>query len=92
MTILKKPIRTCVICRKKYPQNELLRLKCEDKKLVLFDNNGRSFYICNDCLSMIKDSQNNQKDLKKLEKALYRVCKNKDDYLGQLKEILTHVR
>jgi len=92
LTILKKPIRTCVICRKKYPQNELLRLKCEDKKLVLFDNNGRSFYICNDCLSMIKDSQNNQKDLKKLEKALYRVCKNKDDYLGQLKEILTHVR
>jgi len=59
---------------------------------VLFDNNGRSFYICNDCLSIIEDSQNNQKDFKKLEKALFRECKNKDDYIGQLKEILTHVR
>ena len=92
MTILKKPTRTCVICRSKFPQNELLRLKCEDKKLVLFDNNGRSFYICNDCISKLEDSQNNQKDYKKIEKALFRECKNKDDYIGQLKEILTHVR
>lgn len=92
MTILKRPIRTCIICRGKFPQNELLRLKCEDKKLVPFDHNGRSFYICSDCLSIFENSQNNQKDLKKIEKALFRVCKNQDDYLGQLKEILTHVR
>ncbi len=92
MTILKEPIRTCVICRGKYPQNELLRLKCEDKKLVPYDNYGRSFYICNDCISILKNSQNNQKDFKKIEKALFRECKNKDDYIGQLKEILTHVR
>jgi len=92
LTILKEPIRTCVICRGKYPQNELLRLKCEDKKLVPYDNYGRSFYICNDCISILKNSQNNQKDFKKIEKALFRECKNKDDYIGQLKEILTHVR
>ncbi len=92
MTILKEPIRTCVICRGKYPQNDLLRLKCEDKKLVPYDNYGRSFYICNDCISMLNDSQINQKDFKKIEKALFRECKNKDDYIGQLKEILTHVR
>ncbi|QKF80937.1 hypothetical protein CRV08_05235 [Halarcobacter ebronensis] len=92
MTILKSPIRTCVICRGKFPQNELLRLKCEDKKLVPFDNNGRSFYICSDCLSIFENSQNNQKDLKRFEKTLCRLCKNKDDYLGQLKEIITHVR
>lgn len=92
MTILKEPIRTCVICRGKYPQNDLLRLKCEDKKLVPYDNYGRSFYICNDCISILKDSQINQKDFKKIEKALFRECKNKDDYIGQLKEILTHVR
>ncbi|WP_407933679.1 DUF448 domain-containing protein [Halarcobacter sp.] len=92
MTILKRPIRTCVICRGKSPQNELFRLKCEDKKLVPFDNNGRSFYICSDCLSIFENSQNNQKELKRFEKTLCRVCKNKDDYIGQLKEILTHVR
>jgi len=59
---------------------------------VLFDNNGRSFYICNDCISTLERTQNNQKDFKKIEKALFRECKNKDDYIGQLKEILTHVR
>jgi len=92
LTILKKPVRTCIICRGKFPQNELLRLKCKDKKLVQFDHNGRSFYICNDCISILKNSQDNQKDFKRLEKALFRECKNKDDYIGQLKEILTHVR
>ncbi|MCP4971462.1 MAG: DUF448 domain-containing protein [Arcobacter sp.] len=92
MIILKKPIRTCINCRCKNEQNVMLRLRCEDKKLVLFKNNGRSFYICNDCISIIKESQNNQKDYKKLEKTLFRECKNKDDYIGQLKEILTHVR
>jgi predicted RNA-binding protein YlxR (DUF448 family) len=92
LAIFKETIRTCVCCRAKLEQKDMLRLKCEDKKLVPFDNNGRSFYICNDCIYIIEHSQNNQKDYKKLEKTLYRVCKNKDDYLGQLKEILTHVR
>lgn len=92
MTILKEPVRTCVICRGKFPQNSLLRLKCQDKKLVPFDHNGRSFYICSDCISILKNSQNNQKDFKKIEKALFRECKNKDDYIGQLKEILTYDR
>ena len=92
MAILKKPIRTCIICRNKFHQNDMLRLKCEDKKLVPFDSNGRSFYICNDCVLILEHSQNNQKEYKKLEKALFRECRNKDDYIGQLKEILTHVR
>ena len=92
MTILKEPIRTCVICRGKFPQKLLLRLKCKDKKLVPYDNYGRSFYICDDCILILKNSQDNQKDFKKIEKALFRECKNKDDYIGQLKEILTHVR
>ena len=92
MAILKKPIRTCVICRRKFDQKELLRLKCVDKKLVPFDYNGRSFYICNDCISIIDQTHSNQKDYKKIEKALYKECRNKDNYIGQLKEILTHVR
>jgi len=92
LTILKKPIRTCVCCRVKLEQTKMLRLMCKDKKLISFNGNGRSFYICDDCISIIEHSQSNQKDYKKIEKALFRECKNKDDYIGQLKEILTHVR
>lgn len=92
MTLLKKPERTCIICRQKFTQNSMFRFKCQDKKLVPFDNNGRSFYICKDCIAIIEDSQNNQKNFKKIEKALFRECKNKDDYIGQLKEILTYDR
>ncbi len=92
MAILKKPIRSCVVCRNKFPQNELFRLMCKDKKLVPFNNNGRSFYICKDCVAVIENTQNNQKDYKKLERVLFAQCRNKDDYIGQLKEILTHVR
>jgi len=92
LSILKKPIRTCVFCREKFEQKKLLRLKCEDKKLVPFDNNGRSFYICSDCVSILEQTQENQKEYRKIEKVLYRECKNKDNYIGQLKEILTHVR
>ncbi len=90
MTILKKPIRTCVVCRKKFEQDVLIRLKCENKKLSAYDNSGRSFYICKECLFFLEDV--NSKNYKKLEKTLFRECKNKDNYVGQLKEILTHVR
>ncbi len=74
----KKPVRTCISCRSKLSQIELIRLQCIDKKLILFTGNGRSFYLCKECL------ENNNK----LEKVLYRECKNKDDYKGQLEEIL----
>ncbi len=76
----------------KFEQKKLLRLKCEDKKLVPFNNNGRSFYICDDCVLILENSQSNQKEYKKLEKALFKECRNKDDYIGQLKEILTYGR
>jgi len=92
LTILKKPIRTCICCKVKLEQIQMLRLMCKDKKLISFDGNGRSFYICNDCINIVLNMQNNQKDYKKIEKSFYKECKNKDDYIGQLKEILTHVR
>ena len=49
-------------------QKLLNRLQCNEKKLIAFSGIGRSFYICNSCLE----------DENKLEKALYRHCKNKD--------------
>lgn len=92
MALLKKTLRTCIFCRSKNEQKEMLRLKCQDKKLVLFNNYNRSFYICADCIEKAEQSTPGQKDYKRLEKALFRECKNQDNYLEQLKEIITHVR
>jgi len=92
---LKKCLRTCIVCRSKLEKFDLLRLRCENKKLVPYDGYGRSFYICNQCLDLsfcLTNETTNLKSIKKLEKALYRECKNKDEYFVQLKEILTHVR
>lgn len=80
--MLKLRLRTCIACKQKDTQNLLNRLQCIDKKLVKYTNRGRSFYICNDCLS----------NMDKLEKQLYRYCKNKDNYSVQLKEILDNER
>lgn len=80
--MLKIAIRTCVVCRKRMAQKLLIRLQCNDKKLTAFTGIGRSFYLCTTCLE--NDS--------KLEKALYRHCKNKDEYIVQLREILAHGR
>lgn len=79
--MLKIPIRTCVVCRVKFSQKLLNRLQCVDGKLSSFSGYGRSFYICKDCL---------KEDEKKIEKSLYRTCKNKDNYIGQLREIFTN--
>ena len=80
--MLKITIRSCVVCRIKMAQKLLTRLQCNEKKLIAFSGKGRSFYICDSCLD--NDS--------KLEKALYRYCKNKDEYIVQLREILANGR
>ena len=80
--MLKITIRSCVVCRKKMAQKLLNRLQCKDKKLTAFSGIGRSFYVCNNCLE----------NESKLEKALYRSCKNKDEYIVQLREILANGR
>ena len=76
------PIRMCISCKNRYEQHLLVRLQCLDKKLQPFFGTGRSFYICNSCIT----------DEKRLEKALFRQCKNKDEYMAQLKEILANGR
>jgi len=85
---LRKILRTCIFCRAKLEQKELIRLKCSNKKLSLYDNFGRSFYICKSCILLL----DNIKDSKRFEKVLCKECKNKDEYTIQLKEILVDVR
>lgn len=92
MANLKKILRTCIICREKLEQKELLRLKCNEKEIVFYDNFGRSFYICNSCNRKIVEEDMKTKDIKRIEKILNKECKNKDNYVTQLKEMLTNVR
>ncbi len=91
MANLKNILRTCIVCRTKYEQKELLRLKCENKKLVRYNNYGRSFYICETCSKKILTDLK-VKELKRLEKILNKECKSQDNFVTQLKEILTDVR
>lgn len=44
-----QPIRMCIACRSKHPQNTLIRLKQEGKDVIAFDGKGRSFYLCDIC-------------------------------------------
>ena len=78
MKIIEKQIRTCVVCRDKFNQKNLLRLQCINKLLLNFTQKERSFYLCEKCIL----------DDKKVLKTLYRQCKNKADYLHQLEEIV----
>ena len=91
MANLKKILRTCVVCKGKFEQKELLRLKCEEKRLLFYNNSGRSFYICSECEKLLQTDING-KEYKKIEKSLCKECRNKDKYVIQLKEMLTDVR
>ena len=47
----KIPIRMCVVCKKRAPQKELIRLQCEKGKIIPFKGEGRSFYVCKNCIN-----------------------------------------
>jgi len=59
-----KPLRMCVVCRKKFYQNELNRLQCKNGKLTPFCGMGRSFYVCKECI-----------DKKKFINYIAKICK-----------------
>ena len=82
--IIHQPIRMCVSCRDRKTQSKLLRLQYLDGSLEKFTGNGRSFYICENCLA----------EDKKLSKALMRQCRSgdKDKFMNRLKEIITDDR
>ncbi len=46
-----KPIRMCIVCKKRLPQKSLERLQCKEKMIVSFSGRGRSFYVCKECIS-----------------------------------------
>ena len=69
-----KPIRMCVVCRKRFYQDELNRLQCKNHKLIPFSGIGRSFYVCGNCIND-----------KKLIKFISKLCNiSKDDAKSQI--------
>ena len=73
----------CVVCRKRDRQEALLRLQCRERTLRPYSGEGRSFYLCPECLTA-----------KQTAKALARQCKSGETQrlLTELKEIITDDR
>ncbi len=78
--IINVPIRMCVSCRHKAAQNTLIRLQCVHGELHPYRGEGRSFYLCKNCVG----------DAKKMRRSLARVCRNNatEILLNRLKEII----
>lgn len=74
------PIRMCIVCRNRYPQNTLIRLRQEGNNVLVYDGTGRSFYLCNDCVK-------NEKKVKGLVK---RFKQDAEHFTKLLKELMNN--
>ena len=75
-----QPIRMCISCRSRHPQNSLIRLKLEGTEIIAHKGNGRSFYLCNECCV-------NEKKIKGLTK---RFKQDEERFVKLLKELMTN--
>ncbi len=77
-----QPIRMCLACRSKHPQNTLIRLKQKGKDVIASNGMGRSFYICDICSASEKKIRGLVKRFKQDEAqftALVRTLSSKDN-------------
>lgn len=44
------PIRMCISCRTREPQQKLIRLQKDYNNLIRYSGEGRSFYLCTKCI------------------------------------------
>ena len=75
-----QPIRMCISCRSRHPQNSLIRLKQEEENVIAFDGKGRSFYLCDLCAK-------NEKKIKGLTK---RFKQDEERFVKLLKELINN--
>jgi predicted RNA-binding protein YlxR (DUF448 family) len=75
-----QPIRMCISCRARHPQNSLIRLKLDGKEVNVHNGQGRSFYLCNVCLV-------NEKKIKGLTK---RFKQDEERFVKLLKELMNN--
>ena len=73
-----QPIRMCIACRSRHPQNTLIRLTLEGKEVIAFNGKGRSFYLCDSC-------SQNEKKIKGLTK---RFKQDEERFVKLLKELI----
>ncbi|DAB40246.1 MAG TPA: hypothetical protein CFH81_08605 [Sulfurovum sp. UBA12169] len=73
-----QPIRMCIACRSRFPQKDLIRLKQAEEGFVAYDNEGRSFYLCDECSV-------NEKKIKGLIK---RFKQEEERFIKLLKELI----
>ncbi|RLA71359.1 MAG: DUF448 domain-containing protein [Epsilonproteobacteria bacterium] len=76
-----QPIRMCLVCRSKHPQNTLIRLKQEGKDVTASDGLGRSFYLCDICST-------NEKKIRGLVK---RFKQNETQFTALIKKLTVKV-
>ena len=76
-----QPIRMCIACRSRHPQNTLIRLKHEDNEIVAFDGKGRSFYLCDVCI----------KNEKKIQGLVKRFKQDEERFIKLLEELTSEV-
>jgi predicted RNA-binding protein YlxR (DUF448 family) len=73
-----QPTRMCIACRSRHPQKSLIRLKQSGTNVIIYDGEGRSFYLCEACVK-------NEKKVKGLVK---RFKQNQEQFTKLLKELL----
>ncbi len=75
-----QPIRMCISCRCRHPQNSLIRLKLDGNDVIAYDGRGRSFYLCKECAV-------NEKKIKGLTK---RFKQDAERFVKLLKELINN--
>lgn len=75
-------LRTCIKCRSKLQQSILIRLQIRDGILMEWDKYGRSFYLCEKCIT----NSECIKSIYKANKTKVNIA-NKDILVAKLKEI-----
>ena len=76
-----QPIRMCIACRSRHPQNTLIRLKHEGNEIVASDGKGRSFYLCDVCI----------KNEKKIQGLVKRFKQDEERFIKLLEELTSEV-
>jgi len=75
-----QPIRMCITCRSRHPQNSLIRLKQEAKDVIAYNGSGRSFYLCTLC----------SQDEKKIKGLVKRFKQDQEQFTKLLKELMNN--
>ncbi len=73
-----QPIRMCISCRTRYPQSSLIRLKLDGKSIIRYNKEGRSFYLCDNCV----------KNEKKINGLVKRFKQDKERFIKLLSELI----